>query len=140
MESRVNSALERKSKGYNCAQAIACTYCDLVGIDEKTMFKLTEGFGAGFGSTEGTCGAISGAVVIAGMKNSSAMLEKPDSKGSTYKISREIMEKFKSEAGATICRELKGLDTQRVIYYCDNCVLTAARIVEKTVLPEFFVE
>lgn len=140
MESRVKAALERKSKGYNCAQTVACTYCDLAGIDEKTMFKLTEGFGAGFGSTEGTCGAISGAVVLAGMKNSSAMLEKPDSKGSTYKISREIMERFKSEAGATICRELKGVDTQKVLFSCDDCVRTAAKIAEKTVFPEFFEE
>lgn len=140
MKSRINSALERKSKGYNCAQAVACTYCDIVGIDEKTMFKLTEGFGAGFGSTEGTCGAISGAVVLAGIKNSSAMLEKPDSKGSTYKLSREIMESFKSEAGATICRELKGVDTKKVLFSCDDCVRTAAKIAENVVFSELFGE
>ncbi len=138
MESRIKSVLERKNRGYNCAQAVACTYCDLARIDEKTMFKLTEGFGAGFGSTEGTCGAISGAVVLAGMKNSSAMLEKPDSKGSTYKISREVMDKFKLEAGATICRELKGVNSQKMLFSCADCVRTAAKIVEKTVFPEFF--
>ena len=49
MESRVDKATERHQKGYNCAQAVACTYADLVGMDEAAMFKVTEGFGAGMG-------------------------------------------------------------------------------------------
>ena len=42
METRVEKTIERHNKGYNCAQAVACTYCDLVGMDEETMFKATE--------------------------------------------------------------------------------------------------
>ena len=34
MDSRVNEAANRKRKGYNCAQDVACTYCDLAGMDE----------------------------------------------------------------------------------------------------------
>ena len=49
MESRVESTLVKREKGYNCAQAVACTYCDLLGVDEKTVFKAIEGFGAGMG-------------------------------------------------------------------------------------------
>ena len=36
METRVEKTIERHNKGYNCAQAVACTYCDLVGMDEIT--------------------------------------------------------------------------------------------------------
>ena len=42
----------KHKKGYNCAQTIACTYCDLVGVDEETMFKLTEALGLGMGGME----------------------------------------------------------------------------------------
>ena len=42
MESRVEQAAERKKCGYNCAQAVACTYCDLAGIDEETARNLTQ--------------------------------------------------------------------------------------------------
>ena len=35
MESRVQQAAQRHSRGYNCAQAVACTYCDLFGVDEQ---------------------------------------------------------------------------------------------------------
>ena len=36
MQSKVNEAAKRKNCGYNCAQAVACTYCDMAGIDEET--------------------------------------------------------------------------------------------------------
>ena len=37
MADEVRKALENHKKGYNCAQAVACTYCDVVGMDEKTI-------------------------------------------------------------------------------------------------------
>lgn len=49
METRVDKVAEKHKSGYNCAQAVACAYCDLVGIDEETMFRLTEGLGLGMG-------------------------------------------------------------------------------------------
>lgn len=138
MESRTELAVARKNKGYNCAQAVACTYCDLVGLNEETMYKIMEGFGSGFGNTEGTCGAITGAVALAGMKNSTADLENNSSKASTSKLSREIMSRFKTLAGATICRVLKGVDTKIVLHSCNDCVHDAAKIVEEVVFPEDF--
>ncbi len=54
MKTRVEETIAKHSKGYNCAQAVACTYCDLVGLDEETMFKITEALGAGMGNMEGT--------------------------------------------------------------------------------------
>ena len=36
MNTRVKEAEERKKNGYNCAQAVACSYSDLAGIDEET--------------------------------------------------------------------------------------------------------
>lgn len=49
MESRIEIALDKHRHGYNCAQAIVCTYCDLFGLDEETAFKVSEGFGGGMG-------------------------------------------------------------------------------------------
>lgn len=80
MESRVEQAIERHKRGFNCAQAVACTYCDLAGVSEDVMFRMMEGFGAGMGAMECTCGAVSGAVAVAGMKNSNGR-ELANSKG-----------------------------------------------------------
>ena len=87
METRVDQVAEKHKSGYNCAQAVACAYCDLVGIDEETMFRMTEGLGLGMGGMEGTCGAVTAACVIAGAKNSTVEMGGSGSKGATYKIS-----------------------------------------------------
>ncbi|MDD7219702.1 MAG: C-GCAxxG-C-C family protein [Clostridia bacterium] len=138
MKSRIEETMKRHDKGYNCAQSVACTYCDLAGIDEETMFRLTEGLGAGMGNMEGTCGAVSGACVLAGMKRSSGNLTKPDSKGSTYGLSKEILNEFKSQNGSVICKELKGINTGKALRSCADCIKDAAEITEKVVFDGEF--
>jgi C_GCAxxG_C_C family probable redox protein len=136
METRVEETIARHDKGYNCAQAVACTYCDLVGLDEATMFKVTEAMGLGMGGMEGTCGAVTGACVVAGMKNSSGNLEHPDSKGATYQLSKEILKAFKEKNQSTICKELKGVQTGTVLRSCPDCIRDAAAIVENILFSE----
>ncbi len=137
MKTRVEAAVQRHKQGYNCAQAVACTYCDLVGLDEATMFRLTEGLGLGMGNMEGTCGAIAAACVLAGLQNSSARLEQPDSKGSTYRLSKALMNAFAERAGGSvICKEIKGVETGTVLHTCPDCVRDAAAIVEQVLFQE----
>lgn len=130
MVSRVKDTVEKHMKGYNCAQAVACTYCDLAGIDEETMFKITEGYGLGMGNMQGTCGAITGAVAVIGMLNSSANLETPNSKASTYKIAKEILDKFQEKNQSTICHELKGIESKIVLRSCSGCIEDACVFLE----------
>ena len=136
METRVDKVAEKHKSGYNCAQAVACAYCDLVGIDEETMFRMTEGLGLGMGGMEGTCGAVTAACVIAGAKNSTVEMGGPGSKGATYKISKAIVRRFKEESGSVICKELKGVETGAPAKACPDCVKDAARILEEVVFGE----
>ena len=138
MESRIEKTIELHNKGYNCAQAVACAYCDLVGVDEEAMFKLTEGLGLGMGGMEGTCGAVTGACILAGMKNSTANLDAPNCKVNTYKLSREIVETFKVKNGSVTCKELKGLQTGKVLRSCPGCIMDAAGLVEQILFAEDF--
>ena len=59
MSSRVEKALENHGKGYNCCQAVAWAYADLVGVDENLIFAAGEGFGAGRGGMQCNGGAVS---------------------------------------------------------------------------------
>lgn len=136
MNTRVEETIKKHDKGYNCAQAVACTYCDLLGVDEEMMFKMTEALGAGMGGMEGTCGAVSGACVLAGLKASTGNLEKPDSKVASYKLSKEILKQFKEQNGSVTCRELKGVGTGKVLRACGDCIKDAATLVEKVVFSE----
>lgn len=130
MKTRVEEAIARHDKGYNCAQAVACTYADLVGMDERTLFRATEALGFGMGCMEGTCGAVSGACILAGLKNSTGCLDKPNSKASSYKLSKEIMTRFKSMNGSVICKDLKGVETGHVLRSCPDCIRDAAKLAE----------
>ena len=136
MKTRVEETIKRHDIGYNCAQAVACTYCDLVGVDEEMMFRITEAFGAGMGGLEGTCGAVSGACALAGMKASTGNLEKPSSKAASYKLSKEILRQFKEQNGSVVCKELKGAGTGTPLRSCQDCIKDAAAIAEKVLFGE----
>ena len=136
MQSRVNDCIMRHDRGFNCAQSVACTYADLVGCDEVTMFKMTEGLGLGMGGMQGTCGAISGACVLAGFVNSSANLDAPNSKQATYRLSRQIVEKFQARNQGTICKDLKGVETGKMLRACPDCIMDAVEFVEEVLFAE----
>lgn len=128
-ELRVAKALENHKKGYNCAQSVVCAFADQTKLDEKTLFCVTEGMGLGMGGMEGTCGAIAAAAVLSGLKDSTGNLEKPDSKGVTYKDARFCLAQFKEKNESVVCRDLKGVETGRVLRSCDGCIVDAVEII-----------
>lgn len=136
MNTRIEETIQKHNKGYNCAQAVACTYCDLVGVEEETMFKMTEALGLGMGGMEGTCGAVTGACILAGMKQSSGRLDRPDSKASSYQLSRAIVQQFEAQNQTLVCRELKGIDTGKMLRPCTECIRDAARIAEQVLFQD----
>ena len=131
MSSRVENALENHGKGYNCCQAVACAYADLAVVDENLIFAAGEGFGAGMGGMQCTCGAVSGACMVAGLLKSSRNTEEPVTKGGTYRITKEIAQAFKEKNGSVICKDLKGIETKKVLRSCDGCIEDAAKILEQ---------
>ncbi|MBQ2803055.1 MAG: C_GCAxxG_C_C family protein [Lachnospiraceae bacterium] len=116
---------------YNCAQAVACAFAEEVGVDIQTLFKACEGFGLGMGGMNGTCGAISGAVMLAGFINSDGNTTSPTTKASTYQLSKAILERFEAQNKATRCRDLKGIDTGVVLRSCPGCIEDAVEIVQE---------
>ena len=123
METRVKNAVERKCNGYNCAQAVACTYCDIVGVDEEFMAAATAAFGGGMGSMDGTCGALTGAAVVLGLKIKDKIAAKS--------AMSNVIGNFRARNGVTICRQLKGVDTGVMVRSCNDCVADAAEFLEQ---------
>lgn len=126
--SRVAEAVAKKSSGqYNCAQAVACTYSDIIGLDEDTVRALTSAFGAGMGCGEGTCGALVGAGLVLGgcLKD----------RAKAMPAMRNLMTMFGTRNGATVCRALKGAGGGQPLRACNDCVADAAGFLE-TILAE----
>ncbi len=127
MENYVKKALENHDKGCNCAQAVMCAFADKTNLDEETLFKLTEGFGAGMGNRKNTCGALSGAVMLAGILTSSGDPHNK-TKFDTYKKSGEIADKFEEKCGATVCDDIKGTKTGSPTISCNDCIRIATEL------------
>ncbi len=127
---RKQQAIERHDKGFNCAQSVACTYCDLFDVDESAVFRLTESYGLGCGMME-VCGALTGAFAVVGLNNSSGDVGKGITKQSTYGIIKEMGEKFREKNGSVVCRELKGIETKKVLRTCPGCIEDACELLEE---------
>lgn len=117
--------------GFNCAQAVACVFADQTGLDQETLFRLTEGLGLGMGCMDGTCGAISAAAVLSGLKCSTGHMDKPDSKAVSYRTAASCIRAFKDKNGTIICRDLKGAGTGKPLRSCPDCIRDAVEIIEE---------
>ncbi len=126
---RKEHAVSLHKDGYNCAQAVACTYCDLFGIDEETAFCMTEGYGFGCGMQE-ICGALTGAFAVAGMANSSGNIRRGITKKSTYDITGAMGKKFCEINGSMLCRELRGTPEHPTPKTCGEYIADACQLLE----------
>ncbi|MEE3394009.1 MAG: C-GCAxxG-C-C family protein [Lachnospiraceae bacterium] len=108
----------RQNQHYNCAQSAACALTDGIGlnIDHDQMKKVMAGYAGGMATMEATCGALIGAVAAAGIAT--------DGNG-TVMTARSIQQKFIEKSGAIRCRDLKGIDTGKVLCPCEQCVKNA---------------
>ena len=95
------------------------------------MFRIAEGFGLGMGMME-MCGALSGMMMVIGLANSVGDLEKGmPTKGSTYKQVKDQVQKFKEKNGSYLCRELKGVETGKVLCSCPQFIMDAVALTEE---------
>ncbi len=114
---RAEKAAELKLSGQcNCCQAVAGVFADTVNVSKEDLHKISAGFAAGMGCMEATCGALVGANIILGLRTNGE---------GTARLSRELLGKFKAKCGATICKDLKGVSTGKVLCECEDCVRNA---------------
>ena len=116
LDERMEYAAKRKRE-MNCCQAVLVAFADRLGKSEDELLRLGSGFGSGMATMEGTCGALVGAIMVSSLLS-------PD--GEARNNSRAIMSRFKELCGgATICRDLKGIGTGKVLCSCEDCVRNA---------------
>ena len=124
IEERADLAAQLKATGQcNCTQSVLKVFEDKMDVNPEELGKLAAGFAAGMGCMESTCCALIGATMVAGCIT--------DGMG-TPRYSREIMSKFNDKCGATICKDLKGIETGRVLCECPNCVRNAVLALGET--------
>ena len=138
-QSKVKEAVACFNDGFNCAQAVFSTYCEEFGVDKKQALQISCGLGAGMGRLQETCGAVSGAYLLIGLKYGKFQKDDESAKEKTYATVREFAKLFEERNKTTCCRELLGVDLingdkekarERVKFVCSKMVSDAAEIIE----------
>lgn len=106
---RIEDAVARFSEGYSCSQAVFSAFAPSLGLDQDTALKVASGFGGGMGRLAETCGAVTGAFMVIGLKYGAASADQ-EAKLAVYAKVREFAERFKACYGSLICRDLLGCD------------------------------
>ncbi len=140
MNEKVQKAVELFDSGFNCCQSVIGAFCEQFGIDEQTLMKLACGFGGSIRCGE-VCGAVSGAVILIGLKYGQSIESDKASKEKCYEVTSEFMKEYQKRKGTVVCRELLGYDIRdtearalfpgRIKEICPKAIETAVLILEE---------
>ena len=103
-----DEALADFRSGITCSSVVFSTFAGDLGLDPEQAKKIACGFGAGISKTGNICGAVSGAVMVIGLKYG---MTEPGDDAATEKIRelvREFMQEFTERHGSVNCTELLG--------------------------------
>ena len=108
--SKAEEAKKQFEKGFLCAPAVLSTYSEQLGLEKALALKVACGFGAGIGRMGRTCGAVTGVVMVIGLKHGQVNLADEESREKTYKLVKGFIDRFTAIHGSIECRELIGYD------------------------------
>ena len=145
VEERVERARNYFTAGYNCAQAVAMAFDDIMAMDTTTVARIAASFGGGMGRMREVCGAVSGMALVASAIAPAVDPKNMDERKANYALVQSFASQFRAENGDIVCRRLLGLEpaaekaesampSERTAEYyrkrpCVEYVATAARIV-----------
>jgi C_GCAxxG_C_C family probable redox protein len=108
--SEPEEAKKQFEKGFSCAPAVFSAYSEQFGLEKKLALKIACGFGGGIGHMGRTCGAVTGAVMVIGLKHGQVDVNDDESRQETHKLVKEFIDEFTALHGSIECRELIGYD------------------------------
>lgn len=141
-------AMQNFKNGYNCAQSVLLAFSDELCLDPETLKMISSPFGGGMGRMREVCGAVSGMLMVTGLKCGYSDPQATDEKAKLYSLVQKLAGEFKEKNGSIICRELLGVpdsspspEKRTAEYYkkrpCVELVGDAAGIIENYLQNEF---
>jgi C_GCAxxG_C_C family probable redox protein len=107
---RSDDAAAYFNEGFSCSQAVVSSFSEDLGLDKVTARKISCGFGAGIGRSGNICGAVTGAILVIGLKYGKGTAGDDAAKEKTYALVQEFLRKFRAKNGSINCTELLGYD------------------------------
>jgi C_GCAxxG_C_C family probable redox protein len=110
MDKSIDQASVNFEQGFSCSQSVLCAFAEEFNLDIDTSARIASAFGGGMGRTGRTCGAVSGALMVLGLKYGSASPADKAAKEHIYALTRRFLEEFAARQGSTDCLGLLGCD------------------------------
>ena len=95
--------------GCACSQAILEVYGTPLGLSRGLALRVAAGFAGGMRQGE-TCGAVTGAFMVLGLRHCSADRTTGAGRAEVYARVVEFADRFKRRNGSLTCRDLLGCD------------------------------
>ncbi len=142
--SHVADAVRLFRDGCACSQAILSVYGPTLGLDRATAMRIAAGFAGGMRLGE-TCGAVTGAFMVLGLRHCSDDCATPAGREAVYRAVTEFASRFRQRNAALACRELLGCDVstpegmkqarEQDLFrtFCPRMVEDAAEILEQMI-------
>jgi len=108
MMNRIEDTVTYFSEGFSCAQAVCAAYAPLFGMDREMALRAAGAFGGGMGRSGQTCGAVTGAIIIIGLKHGKTQAEDNATREKCYTLTAEFIRRFEARHGALTCPALLG--------------------------------
>jgi len=106
MKQKTEVAMDKCLSGYNCAQSVLYAYGPDLGIDGETALKLATGLGAGMARRGEVCGAVTGGILVLGLKFGRGGQQDRSATEETYQKTQELVAQFEARHGSSLCRVL----------------------------------
>lgn len=103
---KASKAEEYFLQGYACSQSVLMSYTEELGLDMETAKKISSTFGGGMGRLRKTCGALTGAFMVIGLKYGNTKPDDMKTKLDAYAMVKELAKRFEEKHGTTQCAEL----------------------------------
>jgi C_GCAxxG_C_C family probable redox protein len=96
---------------FNCAQSVFAACGPGEGLSDQMCLTLAGPFGGGMGRMGETCGAVTGALLVLGIRHGQEMATDPaQARGPLYQRVAALANAFRERNGGLTCRELTGCD------------------------------
>ena len=139
---RSEKATETFTLGFNCAQAVLAGFAESFHLKRRDALRVAGAFGGGMAQTGDTCGAVTGALMVLGLRFGKTEPGDDAARERTVAKGGEFLETFREKHGSCACRTLIGYDVSRpgereaakesgvFKTICPQLVLSAAQILE----------
>jgi C_GCAxxG_C_C family probable redox protein len=114
VKDHLEEANELFRSGFNCSQAVLAVFSEEYGITAATALRAASPFGRGMGGCGGTCGALTGAMMVIGLKYGTAGRAETENLKHVADKTRRLIEIFEEEHGTVSCNDLTGLDQRNL--------------------------